>query len=200
MIQDATHPPHGLQTVRPTEVVARRSQDRSADLIDVRSPAEYAEVHAEGAKLIPLDVLHPKAVMSDRNGSADAPLFVICKTGGRSAKAVEKFHAAGFTNVISIEGGTDAWVRAGLPVVRGGTMTISLERQVRIAAGLLVLVGLALGWTIHPALFALSAFVGAGLVFAGVTDSCGMGMLLAKMPWNNRSGDCQDGSGGACSR
>jgi hypothetical protein len=75
---------------------------------------------------------------------------------------------------------------------------ISLERQVRIGAGLLVLLGALLGWLVHPAFFALSAFIGAGLVFAGVTDWCGMGMLLAKMPWNNRSPDCPDGTGGAC--
>ena len=188
------------QTASPVEVFNRGSEGAHPQLIDVRTPVEYAEVHAEGARLIPLHKLNPEAVISARNGSADEPLFVICRTGGRSAKAVEKFHAAGFTNVISVEGGTDAWVRAGLPVVRGGTMTISLERQVRITAGLLVLVGLALGWAVHPALFGLSAFVGAGLVFAGITDWCGMGMLLAKMPWNNRRGDCRNGSGGACSR
>ena len=195
MTPDTTHGNGGLQTARPAEVAARRSQGRHTDLIDVRTPAEYAEVHAEGAKLFPLDVLDPKAVMSDRNGSSREPLFVICKTGGRSAKAVEKFRAAGFTNVISVEGGTSAWEQAGLPVVRGTSKVISLERQVRIGAGSLVVLGVLLGWLVHPAFFALSAFVGGGLVFAGVTDWCGMGMLLAKMPWN-RTG-CDEGT---CSR
>ena len=74
-------------------------------------------------------------------------------------------------------------MESGLPVVRG-KKAISLERQVRIAAGLLVLLGAVLGWLVHPAFVGLSAFVGAGLVFAGVTDTCGMGMLLARMPWN----------------
>ena len=82
-----------------------------------------------------------------------------------------------------MEGGTLACVEAGLPVVRG-RKAISLERQVRIAAGLLVLLGALLGWLVHPAFVGLSAFVGAGLVFAGVTDTCGMGLLLARMPWN----------------
>jgi len=102
------------------------------------------------------------------------------------------FQAAGFPNVLSVEGGTDAWQRAGLPVVRGQDKVISLERQVRIAAGLLVLIGIAMGWLVHPVFLGLSAFVGAGLTFAGITDWCGMGMLLAKMPWNQRGG------GGSC--
>jgi hypothetical protein len=113
---------------------------------------------------------------------------VLCHSGGRAAKAVERFRQAGFTKVTSIEGGTVSWERAGLPVVRGAGNVISLERQVRISAGSLVLVGAALGWLLHPAFFGLSAFIGAGLVFAGVTDWCGMGMLLARMPWNRRGG------------
>ena len=114
-----------------------------------------------------------------------------------ATKAVEKFRAAGFTNAISVEGGTTAWEKVGLPVVRGATRVISLERQVRIAAGSLVLLGVLLGWLVHPTFFALSAFVGAGLVFAGITDWCGMGMLLAKMPWNQC---CYDNQEGTCSR
>ena len=109
---------------------------------------------------------------------------MICQSGGRAARACERFETAGFSNVFSIEGGTSAWEQAGLPIVRGTTGVIALERQVRIAAGALVLIGLALGWFVHPAFLGLSAFVGAGLVFAGVTDWCGMGLLLAKMPWN----------------
>ena len=78
---------------------------------------------------------------------------------------------------------------AGLPVVRG-KKAVSLERQVRIAAGSLVVIGVALGLLVHPVLFGLSGFVGAGLVFAGVTDTCGMGMMLARMPWNRRGTTC----------
>jgi hypothetical protein len=97
--------------------------------------------------------------------------------------------------VINIEGGTNACIVAGLPVVRG-KKAISLERQVRIAAGLLVLLGVILGWLVHPAFFGLAAFVGAGLVFAGVTDTCGMGMILARMPWNQ----CSDETESCCVR
>jgi rhodanese-related sulfurtransferase len=175
------------QSVPAAEVAEVRSARPGVRLIDVRTPVEYAEVHAEGAKLVPLDVLDPKAVMGDRNGSAGEPVYVLCKSGARAAKAVERFRAAGFDNVFSVEGGTQAWERAGLPVVRGEKV-MSLERQVRLGAGSLVLLGVLLGWLVHPAFFGLSAFVGVGLVFAGVTDRCGMGLLLAKMPWNRPGG------------
>jgi rhodanese-related sulfurtransferase len=167
-------------------VAGRRADGLPVDLIDVRTPLEYAEEHAEGARLVPLDELDPRVVMAEREGSADDPLFMICKSGNRSVKAVEKFRQAGFNNVASVEGGTDAWEQAGLPVVRNKKV-VSLERQVRIGAGLLVLLGVVLGLHVHPAFFGLAAFVGAGLMFAGITDWCGMGLLLAKMPWNRRA-------------
>jgi rhodanese-related sulfurtransferase len=153
------------------------------DLIDVRTPVEFQELHATDARNVPLDRMDPVAVMQARNGLKDKPLYLICRSGSRGRQACEKFLAAGFPNVVNVEGGTLAWAECGLPVVRG-QKAISLERQVRIAAGLLVLLGALLGWLVHPALVGLAAFVGAGLVFAGVTDTCGMGMLLARMPWN----------------
>jgi len=125
--------------------------------------------------------------MQARNGSSGEPLYLICQAGSRSEKACEKFQQAGFSNVVSVAGGTLACMDAGLPLVRG-QKRMSLERQVRIAAGSLVLLGVLLGFFVHPALFGLSGFVGAGLVFAGITDTCGMGMLLAKMPWNRGGG------------
>jgi rhodanese-related sulfurtransferase len=102
--------------------------------------------------------------------------------------ACARLQAAGQANVVNVEGGTLAWAEAGLPVVRG-PKAISLERQVRIAAGSLVLLGAVLGWFVHPAFVGLSAFIGAGLVFAGVTDTCGMALLLARMPWNQVRGE-----------
>jgi rhodanese-related sulfurtransferase len=98
-------------------------------------------------------------------------------------KVSQKLEVAGFTNIVNIEGGTSAWHAAGLPVVEGEKV-MSLERQVRIAAGSLVVIGAAVGQFVHPGGFGLSAFIGAGLVFAGLTDTCGMGMMIAKMPWN----------------
>lgn len=153
------------------------------DLIDVRTPVEFREVHVENARNVPLDELDPAAVVKARNGSQEEPLYLICRSGSRGRQACEKFIAAGYTNVINVEGGTLACVESGLPVVRG-KKAISLERQVRIAAGSLVLLGALLAWLVHPAFIGLSAFVGAGLVFAGITDTCGMGLLLARMPWN----------------
>ena len=164
------------------------------DLIDVRTPVEFRELHAAGARNVPLDRLDPAAAIRDRNGPPDDPVYVICRSGSRGRQACEKFQAAGFTNVVNVEGGTLAWAECGLPVVRG-RKAVSLERQVRIAAGLLVLLGALLGWLAHPAFVALSAFVGAGLVFAGVTDTCGMGLLLARMPWNR----VKDTPAGCCS-
>ena len=188
----------GVRTVSAHEVDRLRREGKPVRLIDVRTPPEYAEVHADGAELVPLDGLDPKAVIAARDGEPGAPLYVLCRSGSRAAKAVERFSAAGFSNVVSIEGGTQAWEHAGLPVVRGLAKVISLERQVRIGAGALVLLGVTLGFLVHPAFFGLSAFVGAGLVFAGVTDWCGMGLLLARLPWNRAGAAC--GSGGVCTR
>jgi rhodanese-related sulfurtransferase len=184
--------PMAAPTVQPQDVYRLRREGRPLHIIDVRTPAEYEAVHAEGAHLVPLDALDPQALMSARQ--ADEPLYLICKSGGRAAKAGERLDAAGFTNVFNIEGGTTAWPQAGLPVVRGCTKVLRLERQVRIAAGLLVLLGVLLGSLAHPGFYALSALVGAGLVFAGITDWCGMGLLLAKMPWN-QSGPAKAANG-----
>jgi rhodanese-related sulfurtransferase len=173
-----------VRTISPQELARLRDGGKAVELIDVRTPAEFDALHAADARLVPLDRLDPAAILSSRNGSGGEPIYVICESGGRSARAAELFQAVGFANVFSVEGGTAAWERAGLPVVRGARRVIPLERQVRIGAGSLVLVGLVLGWLVHPALFGLSAFMGAGLVFSGVTGFCGMALLLAKAPWN----------------
>lgn len=168
------------KTMPPQAVYAALQSNPRARLIDVRTPGEYAALHAAPAELHPLDRISNEVLGPAKD---DAPLYVICKSGARAGQACTKLAASGRNDLVLVEGGTDAWVAAGLPVVTGKG-TISLERQVRIAAGSLVLVGVALGFLVHPACFGLSAFVGAGLVFAGVTDTCGMAMLLARMPWN----------------
>lgn len=172
-----------VSTISPQRLAELSRAGNAVELIDVRTPLEFQEVHVDIARNVPLDRLDPAAVMAARNGTAQAPLYVVCKSGSRGRQACERFHQAGFTNVFNVDGGTEACVQAGLPVVRG-KKAMSLERQVRIAAGSIVLIGVVLGWQVHPALYGLSAFVGAGLVFAGITDTCGMGMLLARMPWN----------------
>jgi rhodanese-related sulfurtransferase len=163
------------------------------DLVDVRTPVEFREVHSVHARNVPLDSLNPDKVMNERADS-DAPLYVICHSGNRSGKACEAFVAAGFTNVVNVDGGTSAWDEAGLPVARG-KKAVSLERQVRIAAGFLVFAGTILGIFHHEYWLGIPAFVGAGLAFAGITDTCAMGMLVAKMPWNQVKNE-----GATCSR
>ena len=175
-----------IAKIRPQELIEISERGKKIELIDVRTSVEYSEVHVEFAKNIPLDRLDPKVVLQSRNGSTTEPIYLICRSGGRAQQACEMFLAQGFSNVVNIEGGTMACVEAGLPVVRG-KKAFSLERQVRIAAGCLVLLGAFLAWVVHPGFIGLSAFVGAGLVFAGLTDSCGMGMIIARMPWNRSS-------------
>jgi rhodanese-related sulfurtransferase len=170
-------------TLLPEDLYAQQQRGQTVHLIDVRTPGEYQAVHAVSAQLVPLDSLDPQALMTAHQVSSDNPLYLICRTGTRAQQAWKRFHDAGFTQVVCVEGGTEAWEQAGLPVVRGRGV-IALDRQVRMAAGLLVLLGVGLSFLVHPAFVALSAFVGAGLLFAGLTDTCGMAMLLAKMPWN----------------
>ncbi|MCS6864185.1 MAG: rhodanese-like domain-containing protein [Gemmataceae bacterium] len=185
-----------VRTITPAELYARHQRGEPVEVIDVRTPVEFREVHCPLARNIPLTELDPSAVIASRSGSADQPLYIICKSGSRGRQACEKFLAAGFANVINVEGGTSAWEAAGLPVNRG-KKAISLERQVRIAAGSLVLLGVALGWWVHPGFLVIAAFVGAGLVFAGITDTCGMGLLLARMPWNQVGATCAVAGSGA---
>ncbi len=156
--------------------------DAGIDLIDVRTPAEFRAVHVRGARLVPLDRLDADEIQRTRPDRVSGPTVVICKSGQRAAKAVARLRDAGIDAAI-VEGGTDACVQAGVPVERG-QQSMSLERQVRIVAGALVFVGVLLGVFMNPWWLVLPGFVGAGLVFAGVTDTCGMGLLLARMPWN----------------
>lgn len=183
-------------SVTAQELNRRIAAGQPAELLDVRTPVEYAAAHIPGTKLVPLDQLEPETFLQQRV-QRGAPLYVLCQSGGRARRAIEKFRRAGFNGCVLVEGGTQAWVEAGLPVNRSTAKGISLERQVRIAAGLLVLAGILLGWFLHRGFFGLAAFVGAGLVFAGITDYCGMGLLLAKMPWNRlstcASGACDEG-------
>ncbi len=173
-------------TIAPKELNQLLADNKIVELIDVRTPVEYQEIHIAAARNVPLDTIDPNNIMESRSGKSSEPLYVICRSGGRGGQACQKFLNAGFENLVNVEGGMLAWDEAGLEVVRG-KKTISLERQVRIAAGSLVVLSAALAQVIHPYFIGLSAFVGLGLVFAGLTDTCGMGMLLAKMPWNQTS-------------
>jgi len=175
-----------MKTIQPAEFNALLASQPSLVLLDVRTPVEYAEVHVPQARNIQLSALAPKSLVGVGSVRPDEPVYLICRSDTRATIAAEKFAMDGFGNTVVVAGGTVAWERAGLPLERGETRVISLERQVRIAAGSLVLTGALLGHFVHPWFIGLSAFVGAGLVFAGITDFCGMGLLLAKLPWNSR--------------
>jgi rhodanese-related sulfurtransferase len=173
-----------ITTIAPKDLWQLMQSGCITDLIDVRTPAEYGSVHAAPARHVPLDRLDPRAIMASRQPSADT-LYVICKSGGRSAQACDRFHAAGFTNVVSVEGGTTAWEKSGLPVVRGRS-ALPLDRQVQLVAGLIALSGTLLGTFLNPWFYLLPAMVGCGLTMAGLTGFCPMAILLARMPWNQR--------------
>ena len=168
-----------ITTCSPAETKSRHDAG-AAHLIDVRTPAEHRALHAQGVTLVPLDQFDPTALKA--SVPAGKVIHLLCRSGGRATMAAQKLADAGCPCVV-VEGGTDAWAAANLPVVCGKS-AVSLERQVRIVAGMLVLIGVVLGFTVHPYWFGLSGFVGAGLTFAGITDTCMMGMLMAKFPWN----------------
>ena len=169
-------------TIRPAELGARLRDGHSVLLVDVRTPSEFREVHARNAVNRPLERFDARAV-ADEFADPSQPIHLLCRSGSRARSALEALRKAGVEHAFVVDGGTEAWTDAGLPTVHG-KRSMSLERQVRIVAGALVVLGVVLGAVHHIAWTGLAGFVGAGLVFAGVTDTCGMALLLARMPWN----------------
>jgi len=174
-------------SITPADLKKRLEQKPATKIIDVRTPVEYRDVHLVQAENVPLD----RFKSEDWKGkhSTSDPIYVVCQSGTRAKQACESLAAANVP-VVHVEGGTRACIEAGMEVVRG-KKAVSLERQVRMVAGSLVLIGCALAWWVHPAFLGLSAFIGAGLLFAGITDTCGMGMILARMPWNQVKETCE---------
>jgi rhodanese-related sulfurtransferase len=157
---------------------------RSAvQVIDVREPMEYVGGHIPGSHNIPLSRLGTSSL-------PEGPLVLVCETGRRSQRGLRELLEQGRgTPVSDLEGGLGAWRAAGLPLRRRRGAPLPLMRQVQIAAGSLVLVGVILSQTVAPGWIWLAGFVGAGLVFAGVSGFCGMARLLAVMPWNRVDAD-----------
>jgi rhodanese-related sulfurtransferase len=184
-----------IRTIEPSALNELYEHNPKIVVFDVRTPAEYKGVHVRFAKLAPLESIQPEHLAKQYGLGKDSDIYFLCKSGSRAKTACKKFESEGYQNIYIVNGGVDAWECAGLDVVHGRKV-ISLERQVRIAAGIFVLSGLLLGLLIHPAFVVLSAFVGGGLVFSGITDTCGMGMLLARMPWNQAAG-CTAGNCGS---
>lgn len=172
-----------MRIISPQEAL-KKIKSEKARLIDVRTPAEYRALHAEGAENHELSKLNAnylkRQVLSGHSGS---PFILTCKSGNRASKAAEIFQEEHIPNVFVVEGGTDLWSEHGLPVEKGKG-SISLERQVRIVAGTLVFSGTLLGTFVNQYLLIIPGLVGAGFILAGITDTCVVGLLLARMPWN----------------
>ena len=174
--------PLASDRLSPSQLQTRLAAGTPPLVLDVREYAEFAGGRLAGATLAPLGELEQRAGEFPR----DREIVTVCRTGRRSADAAAKLTRMGFQNVTELGGGLMTWEKEGLPLERDAKAPWALERQVRLVAGLLILLGLALSH-VWPAAIALAWFVPAGLVFAAVTDSCAMGMLIAKMPWNRRS-------------
>jgi len=154
-------------------------KENQAHLLDVRNPDEYSLCRVEGSQCIPLDTLPQRLAEIPR----DKPVLVYCRSGNRSRQAIELLQSHGFDNLVQVEGGIQRLEKAGGKVVRS-RRGIPIMQQVQVTAGSLVLLGLFLAWLVHPGFVFLSAFVGAGLVFAGLSGYCGMAKFLELMPWN----------------
>lgn len=152
--------------------------DMSLQLIDVRSPGEYASGHLPRAINIPLEQADSRI-----DDLGQGPVALLCQSGARANMACEMLRHH-HPNLLIVEGGTQAWIEAGKPVTGTNASRWSLERQVRFIAGLLVLTGSILAIAVSPVWVYLAMLVGAGLTFAGLTNVCGMALLLGKMPWN----------------
>lgn len=164
-----------LPTVSPIE--AQRLIDEGAVLIDIRGADEHARERIPNARN------HPLGELTKLNGSA-APVIFHCRAGSRTAANAGKLAAAASCHAYILDGGIEAWKRAGLHVLTDRNQPIEIMRQVQIAAGSLVLLGILLGYLVQPAFYLISLFIGGGLLFAGLTGWCGMAKLLALMPWN----------------
>ncbi len=170
-----------LKTLDPL-ALKRRLDDGSAVLVDIREPDEYAREHIPGAHPVPLSTFDTH----DFRGERDRVLVFQCKSGARTAANAWRLLSTPCREVYALAGGLDAWKAAGLPTALDRSVPIDIMRQVQIAAGLLVLTGVILGVTVSPWFLAVSAFVGAGLTFAGISGFCGMAHVLRRMPWNRR--------------
>ncbi len=172
-----------LTALKPKDVADLLARGQAA-LLDIREPDEFARRHVKGAWLRPLATL---AADPPQLAAGQKAVFT-CRSGMRTAANGERLAATVSGEAYVLEGGVDGWAAAGLPLVENRKAPLELMRQVQIAAGSLVLAGVALGLLVHPGFFGLSAFVGAGLTFAGATGFCGMARLLAVMPWNRPAG------------
>lgn len=171
----------GFAALKPQEA-KRLLDDGRAILVDIRDPSEFAREHIIGARLVPLAALDTHDF--DRERAAGKAAIFQCQSGRRTAMNAARLIGAGFKETYVVDGGLNAWRAAGLPVHQDRSQPIEMQRQVQIAAGSLVLLGVVLAVSLSPWFVLLSGFVGGGLVFSGVSGTCAMAQLLALMPWN----------------
>ncbi len=174
-----------MKYITPHAAFDKIKADPKSMLIDVRTPVEFESKHATGATNLPLDEISCEELKNLSQEQKEKTFMLLCQSGTRAKTAIKRLEKECADNVFCVDGGTNAWESAGLPILHG-KKTMSLERQVRIAAGFLVALGVTLGYFVHPGFIFLSGFVGLGLMFAGITDTCGMGIMLSKMPWNKK--------------
>jgi rhodanese-related sulfurtransferase len=170
------------KSIAPAALAASIAAGNTHQLLDVRTPPEYASAHVSGARLIPLHQLRVEAFLDEHEPGT--PIYVLCQAGQRASEAIERFKNAGCDDCVLVEGGTQAWIDARLPVHRGAGSVLPLMRQVQIVVGVLSAAGAILALTVNRWFAALPLVIGCGLLFAGVTGTCGMALLLARMPWN----------------
>ena len=169
-----------MKTITPKDAAVLLRE--GATLVDIREPDEHARNRIAGARSLPLSRLE-EAELAVQSGK---PVIFHCRSGARTAGNTDRLRAkVGLCEAYIVEGGLDAWKQAGLPVTTDRRQPLELMRQVQIAAGSMVMLGVLLGALVDPWFYALSGFVGAGLVFAGATGTCGLASLLRVMPWNH---------------
>lgn len=171
-----------VQEITAQELKALKEKDL-VKLIDVREAIENAEEKIPDSVLLPLSSFDVSKASADKK--PNQKLVLHCRSGKRSMKAADKLIESGYQEEIySLQGGIEAWKNNGFETIKSQNMPISLPRQIQIAAGSLVLLGVILAYLFDKKFVLLSGFVGAGLIFAGITNTCGLGLLLAQMPWN----------------
>ena len=179
--------------IAASELHQRIKAGDEVTILDVRSPAEYQSGHIPGSRLLPIDEINNSSIAEiakTTGNKADNPIYVTCWSGLRAKQAANLLTEAGIKNLILLSGGTEAWQKKGLPTKRCGT-NLSLERQVQIAIGSLLILKVFFGFTVHELFFVAGAVIGAGLISAGITRWCGMAQLIARMPWN-RERSCSE--------
>ena len=170
--------------IHPVDLMTNKSADLC--VLDVRTAAEVKAAALPNCLHIPLHELTAERLQSEiaAKGKNGAQIYLLCQAGRRAEMAAEQLQGKLNAELIIIEGGMNAVKQSNIPLAEQGRTVIPLERQVRIAAGLLIITGAVLGTWVNPGFYGLCAFVGAGLTFAGITDICPMGMMIAKAPWN----------------